>query len=322
MLTEHDVPPTRDVRLQDGVPTRSIPYGRDGRLAVTEWGDPYGTPVFFFHGTPGCRVGPLPKTSFLFRHRIRLICYDRPGYGRSTRREKRAVSDGADQVRTIADRLGIERFAVVGRSGGGPHALACAALLRERVTKAATLVTLAPPDEGPDGMGRRWYDDMAPSNIKEYEAASQGTRYFTEFLEPRAQDIREKPTSLIRGFFHELPQSDRRIVMNAVVRKSLTQGYEIALKSSFGGWVDDAVAFRNPWGFDLALISAPVRLWHGADDIFSPVSHTGWLAEKIRGAEPLIQQGVGHFSAIYALPSLLTWLTAGASSFARPAYCG
>ncbi|WP_424535635.1 alpha/beta fold hydrolase [Sphaerisporangium viridialbum] len=311
MPTTHKMPAMGNVPTRHDVPTTLIDDRRGGKLAVTEWGDPSGTPVFFLHGTPGCRIGPLPKTSSLFRQRIRLICFDRPGYGDSSRRENRQVSDGAFQVKVVADTLRLNRFAVVGRSGGGPHALACAALLPDRVTRAATLVTLAPPD----AKGLDWFGDMAESNIQEYKAAELGASYLANYLEPVTEDIQELPTRLIRGFFHELPPSDRRIVANAVVRKSLSDGYVEALKVSADGWIDDGVAFRAEWGFDPADISIPVRLWHGAEDVFSPVRHTEWLAGQMPTAEALIQPDVGHFSAIYALPSILSWLTADRASF-------
>ncbi|MEV5498836.1 alpha/beta fold hydrolase [Nonomuraea fuscirosea] len=118
-------------------------HSADGsrRLAVAQRGlIPRGSPVFYLHGTPGSRVGPLPKHGLLYRLGIRLITYDRPGYGDSDRQVGRQVGDVASDVATIADRLGLDRFAVVGRSGGGPHALACAALLGDRVTRAAVLV--------------------------------------------------------------------------------------------------------------------------------------------------------------------------------------
>ncbi|MEU8266781.1 alpha/beta hydrolase [Sphaerisporangium sp. NPDC049002] len=311
MPTTHKMPTMGSVPTRHGVPTTLIDDSRGGKLAVTQLGDPSGTPVFFLHGTPGCRIGPLPKTASLFRQRIRLICFDRPGYGDSSRAEDRRVSDGAFQVKAVADELGLKRFAVVGRSGGGPHALACAALLPDRVTRAAALVTLAPPDaEDLD-----WFGDMAESNIQEYKAAELGASHLADYLEPVTEELEQLPTRLIRGFFHELPQSDRRIVANSVVRKSLSEGYVEALKISAGGWIDDGVAFRSAWGFDPADISIPVRLWHGEEDVFSPVRHTEWLAKRIPKAEALIQPAVGHFSALYALPSILAWLTADRASF-------
>ena len=128
-----------------GAPVRSTVQAADGRTLMYEsWGAPDGEPVFLFHGTPGSRVGPHPRPSVLYRLGIRLICHDRPGYGGSDPLPGRSVAHAAEDVAAIADHLGLDRFAVVGRSGGAPHALACAALLPKQVTRVAVLVPLAP----------------------------------------------------------------------------------------------------------------------------------------------------------------------------------
>ena len=127
-------------------------------------------PIFLLHGTPGSRLGPHPRSSVLHRLGVQLIAFDRPGYGESDRMAGRQVADVAADVLAIADAYGLDRFAVVGRSGGGPHALACAALLPERVTRAAVLVGLAP--HGAAGLD--WFDGMAESNVTEFTAAANG----------------------------------------------------------------------------------------------------------------------------------------------------
>src|SRR5262245_10458430 len=134
---------------------------RDGRtLAVEERGVPDGNPIFLLHGTPGSRLGPSPRAGVLWRLGVRLISYDRPGYGLSARRFGRRVADVASDVGDVADALGVDTFAVIGRSGGASHALACAALLPERTTRVAALVPLAPPSaEGLD-----WFEGMTSSN--------------------------------------------------------------------------------------------------------------------------------------------------------------
>ena len=129
----------------------------DGRqLSTQTYGDPDGKPVFLLHGTPGSRIGPHPRGTVLHRLGVRLIAFDRPGYGDSDRFEGRRVADAATDVLAIADAFDLDKFAVVGRSGGGPHALACAAKLPDRLTRAAVLVGLAPPVA--DGLD--WYEGM------------------------------------------------------------------------------------------------------------------------------------------------------------------
>ncbi|WP_202638112.1 alpha/beta fold hydrolase [Bailinhaonella thermotolerans] len=264
-----------------------------------------GRPVFLLHGTPGSRLGPLPRSGLLYRLGVRLITYDRPGYGHSDRHPGRSVGDVAADVAAIADRLGIGTFAVAGRSGGGPHALACAALMPDRVTRAAVLVGLAPREaEGLD-----WFDGMTETNIEEYMTAIHGRGLLAARLAPTASEIREDPIQLVNALYDELTDSDRRVVADTGIRRMLVKNYAEAVRRSPDGWIDDAIAFCSPWGFDPAQITVPTLVWHGEDDRFSPLGHARWLAERIPKATMLIQRGAAHFHALHVLPDLLPWLT-------------
>lgn len=280
----------------------------DGRqLAVESWGTPEGTPVFLIHGTPGSRNGPRPRGIVLYRLGVRLISYDRPGYGDSSRHFGRTVADAAIDLKAIADHLGIERFSVVGRSGGGSHALACAALLEDRIDRVAALVSLAPSNaEGLD-----WYDGMTGSNVEEYSRADEDLDDIEDKLAKRAELIRDDPEQLLKFLLPELAGPDRRIVDDVAIRRLLAQTYFEGLRRSADGWIDDVLAFRRPWGFNLSDISVPTLLWHGADDRFSPVGHTRWLADRIPEAEALVEEGASHFSAVEVLPRILSWIVTG-----------
>ncbi len=283
-------------------------YAADGRrLSVEISGQLDGSPVILLHGTPGSRVGPKPRGMVLYRLGIRLISFDRPGYGRSDRRPGRRVADVAEDVAAIADAFGIGRFAVAGRSGGGPHALACAALLPQRVTRAAVLVGLAPPSA--DGLD--WLAGMAASNIVHYTAAAAGEDSLVSWLGPAAAAIRADPAELLARLRGELPDPDRQIVADPGIRALLMASYAEALQASAYGWVDDTLAFLARWGFSLASVGAPVLVWHGENDVFSPVSHAVWLATRMPGASVVVQSGAAHFSAIGALPDVLRWLVSG-----------
>jgi pimeloyl-ACP methyl ester carboxylesterase len=289
--------------------TREFPLlisSADGRreLSVKISGNPTGTPVFFLHGTPGSRVGPSPRPQVLYKLGVRLISFDRPGYGWSTRQLSRRVADVAEDVDAIAQALDIDEFAVIGRSGGGPHALACAALLPERVTRAGVLVSLAPWD----GMGRQWFDGMTDSNILEYATAANDPEVLAARLVQTAARIKADPTSHVATLGPEMPEDDRRVVADAGIRALLAQNFAEALRDSPGGWIDDALAFCAPWGFDPADIRVPVLLWHGGEDVFSPVTHTRWLGERIENAKVEIRPGIAHFGALEAVPDVLSWL--------------
>jgi pimeloyl-ACP methyl ester carboxylesterase len=279
----------------------------DGRqLSTRSYGDPDGKPVFLLHGTPGSRLGPHPRAAVLHRLGVQLIAFDRPGYGESDRHEGRRVADAAADVLAIADAYGLDKFAVVGRSGGGPHALACAALMPDRLTKVAVLVGLAP--RGADGLD--WYDGMTESNILEHTAAAEGYEGVAALTEAAADAVRADPASLLASLQPEMPDSDRRVVADRGIRSMLLETYAEALRTSSHGWIDDALAFYSPWGFDPATITVPVLLWHGAIDNLSPVSHARWLADRIPNAAVVVQAGAAHFGALDVLPDILRWLSA------------
>ncbi|MGX1881866.1 alpha/beta fold hydrolase [Streptomyces sp. NPDC055287] len=282
------------------------PDGR--RLAVDRIGDPRGAPVFLLHGTPGSRLGAAPRRMAEDRAGMQLIVYDRPGYGGSGRRPGRGIADAAEDVRTIADKLGFDRFAVAGRSGGASHALACAALLPERVTRAAALVSLAPRDaEGLD-----WFAGMAPSNVRDYGAATTDPDGLAARIAIRAEGIREDPARLLEELDAELSEGEREICSDPGIRAMLLANFQEALRRSSYGWLDDIMASARPWGFDPADITVPALLWHGERDVFSPVGHSRWLADRIPGATAVFAPDAAHLHAVPALPGIFTWLLDGA----------
>ncbi len=285
-----------------------VAYSADGRrrLAVSLCGDPSAVPVFYFHGTPGSRVGPRPSERELRELNVYLITFDRPGYGRSDRMEARTVADVAPDVAAIADALGLGRFAVLGRSGGGPHALACAALLPERVTSAAALVSLAPWE----AEGLNWFGGMTNSNVAAYTTAASDPEALGMRLMQAAADIKADPASHIAVLTPEMPEADRRIVADKNVRDLLAQNFFEGVRHSADGWIDDVLAFVSPWGFDVADISVPVYLWHGGRDVFSPVAHTRWLAKRIPRATTTCPPDRSHFGALEVVPEVLSWLSA------------
>jgi pimeloyl-ACP methyl ester carboxylesterase len=309
-------------------PTHLVPSG-DHLLAVDDTGDPDGYPVFLMHGMPGSRLGPRPRSIVLHRLGIRLISYDRPGYGQSTRMRRRTVFDAGADVAAIADRLKLERFSVVGRSGGGPHALAAAAYDPERVERVAVLVSAAPSD----AQGLDWFEGMVESNHRAYTAADQQvvadeselTDHEAEArevgaliasLQARASAVSADPESMITTLEPDIASSDRRVIANTGLRTLLTDTYTEAVRGEqSGGWVDDAVALRKGWGFKLNQVTCRVLLWHGMNDGFVPVTHTEWLADQLRSTrldegsvELRLAPGMAHFGAVEVLPEILGWL--------------
>jgi pimeloyl-ACP methyl ester carboxylesterase len=283
-----------------------LAHAADGRrLAVDLAGDPLGEPVFHLHGTPGSRLQPRPSDRELEHLGVRLITFDRPGYGGSDRRKSRTVADVAQDVAAIADQLNLEKFAVLGRSGGGPHALACAALLPRRVTRAAALVSLAPRD----AQDLDWPKGMDPENVAAFGLAASSPEALSASLSQKAECIRQNPKSFIDTLMEEMPEADSRIMANEGVRSMFEQNFREAFRHSAEGWADDVRAFCSPWGFDVSDIIVPVYLWHGRRDKFSPPSHTEWLASQIPGAMVAFAPDRSHFGAIEMVPSVLSWLS-------------
>jgi pimeloyl-ACP methyl ester carboxylesterase len=277
------------------------------KLSVRFCGPLSGYPVFLLHGTPGSRLGIRPDDEQLDELGVRLIAYDRPGYGRSDPYLGRSVAQAADDVRAIADAFGYETFAVLGRSGGGPHALACAALLPERVTGVASLVGLA-PFGAPD---LDWLAGMADTNRRQYTAAIKGRAALTRLLFPEVMALRADPTRFGRRLFAQATPADQALMADKRYRERLLTGIVEAVAQSLDGWAGDSLAFTRPWGFEPGLIRVPTLLWHGMRDVFSPLAHTTWLAKQIRHVTVSLSESSSHLHAAGAQVEALQWLVQG-----------
>lgn len=268
----------------------------DGRsLAYAQIGDLDGTPVFVLHGTPGSRLsGRHPDPSRVAAAGLRVITYDRPGYGRSARHPGRAVVDCVADIVAIADALQIERFVVTGGSGGGPHALAAAARLPRRVIRAECNVSGAPFD----APGLDWFAGMDPENVKEFGWALDGAETLARELRPEADAmlsrLDEDPASVLSDF--HLSDADRAVLEDRIVGERMRASIREALVGGIWGWVDDDLAFIKPWGFEVAEIAIPVQVRYGAGDVLVPVGHGEWLARHVPNANVIVDHQAGHLS--------------------------
>lgn len=271
-------------------PSVTTPSGRV--LAYAEWGDPTGLPVFSLHGTPGCRLNRHPNDELLRSTGARIITYDRPGYGRSDRQSGRVVADAAADVAAIADALGIESFAVTGASGGGPHALACAALLPDRVIRAACVVGVAPYE----ALGAAWTAGMDPNNVAEFGWALLGAHRLAAELGREDAAIRarvaEDPAKVL-GDDWALSEADRAVLGRPDFAENIRAVTMEQNRNGVWGWVDDDLAFVQPWGFSPTTITVPTAVWYGRSDVLVPAVHGQWLAANIPGAQVRIDD-LGH----------------------------
>ena len=279
---------------------------RDGRsLGVCEWGVPAGLPVFSLHGTPGSRLGRHYEPAVYERANVRLITYDRPGYGLSDRQPGRRIVDAVADVAAIADALELDRFAVTGGSGGGPHALACGALLGDRVDAVAAVVCPAPWDaEGIDPMA-----GQSPGNAEEFGAALRGRQALEELLAGQASAIAADPWAIVTGRDDQLPEEDIASLQNEQRFHVFAETLREAVAQGPAGWADDDLAFVQPWGFDLGAIAVPVSLWQGEHDSLIPPEHGRYLVAAIPGAR-INWIETGHLAMVDHIGTILAELTA------------
>lgn len=279
----------------------------DGRtLACQEGGALDGFPVIVHWGTPMGRMLYDAHTRDAEERGIRLVSFDRPGYGGSSPRPDRTVADVAYDTEAVADSIGADRFATWGISGGGPHALACAALLPTRVTAAASLASVAP--WGVEGLD--FLDGMGEENVTEFGAADEGRDVLVPLLEEwRQMMVTSSSHNALEGFESLLSPPDLEVANDGEVGRFLSANSRLGLADSAEGWVEDDLAFTRPWGFEFERIRVPVLLWQGVQDFMVPPDHGRWLADRIPNVEAHISDDDGHLTLITSrVPDTHAWL--------------
>jgi pimeloyl-ACP methyl ester carboxylesterase len=268
----------------------------DGRtLAFARWGDPGGFPILDLHGTPGSRLSRWPREELYTELGVCLVTHDRAGYARSSRRRGRCIADEVDDVLLLADELGFERFAVTGGSGGGAHALACAALIPDRLVRVSCLVGVAPL--GPAGLEQdAWLDGMDAANVKEFGWAIAGEDVLSVELERELARIvavvRDDPAAVLAGF--ELSESDRAALARPETEQMIRETFAEQALGDANGWVDDDLAHVNDWGFDVDRITVPVLISYGVSDVLVPAAYGAWLAAHVPGCVVKVDDEAGH----------------------------
>jgi pimeloyl-ACP methyl ester carboxylesterase len=281
----------------------------DGRtLTIAECGDPDGFPVFMLHGTPGSRFDGQANESAYANVGARVITYDRPGYGGSDRFRGRRVLDSVADVSAIADNLGIERFAVTGGSWGGPHSLAVAARLSERVTRAACAAGVAPFDMP----GFDWFAGMDAVNIEEMGWALEGEDVLAREIERVAagmlKRVADDPSKLVSESEVEFSEADRAVMASPERHEMIRQMINEAFRHGVWGYVDDTLCLIQPWGFDVTEIRVPTRVLYGLTDVLVPRQHGEWLAHNVPNAEAVVDEQGGHFPDPNLVTERIGWL--------------
>lgn len=281
-----------------------LPDGR--RLDLWVVGPEDGTPLVFHTGTPSSGLPFEPMVRTVLDRGLRYVSWSRPGYGDSSPQPERTVASVVDDTAAVLDHLGAERAYVMGWSGGGPHAIACAALLPDRVINATTIAAVAPyPAEGLD-----WLDGMGQENIDEFNATLAGPEAHEASLDklwPTFRDV--SPDEIAEAFGDLVDEVDRGAVTGEFAAFLAANMHE-GLRESHRGWYDDDIAFIRPWGFDLGAISRPVHIWQGAHDRMVPFAHGQWLAAHIPTACVHLYPEHGHLSlAVDSFPGIVDEMT-------------
>ncbi len=268
-------------------------YLRDGRrVGFLACGDASGRPVFYCHGFPGSRLEVLLADRIASQKGIRLIGVDRPGYGLSDDRPGRRLRDWADDVAEMADRLGIERFSILGASGGGPYAVACACRLRDRLLKVGIVCGLAPI------AARGIMRGMTGFNRFGLRLAAAVPLLVKPLFLPVAALLKHRPQRVLSAIARRAGQPDRRVLNHPEIRVIMCNSFREAMRGGLSGAVRDAILYGRAWDLHLPEITVPVNLWHGEKDRVVPPAMGRWLASNIPGCRARFYPQEGHFSLI------------------------
>ncbi|HXW43479.1 MAG TPA: alpha/beta hydrolase [Streptosporangiaceae bacterium] len=286
---------------------------RDGRrLDVRVTGPAGGIPLIFHHGTPGAYTPIRALERSAHARGLRLVTTSRPGYGDSTRQPGRDVADVVADTAEVLAAVGADRCLVAGWSGGGPHALACAARLG---AAAAALVIAGVAPYAADGLD--WMAGMGEDNVTEFTIALEGEDRLRPYLEREREQLKAATAAdIITALQTLLPEVDRA-VLTGEFGEDMAANMREAMRTGVDGWLDDDLAFAGPWGFDLAEIAMPVLLWQGSDDLMVPFAHGQWLAARVPGVRAHLEQDEGHLSVgLGAIDRMLDELVAAGDSAA------
>jgi pimeloyl-ACP methyl ester carboxylesterase len=273
---------------------RRLIEGAHGQLEVESAGPADGVALLFHTGTPADGTIYASQVREGAERGLRHVAYSRPGYGRSARHADRSVADCVTDVVAIADALGIGRFFTAGLSGGGPHALACAAELSDRVIAAATLGGIAPFD----AQGLDWWNGMGQENLDEMGAAAVGEAELRAYLDLEGAQLAAVTGPELNAAFGDLVSQPDRDALTGEFAEFMAAGVREALAPGVDGWLDDDLAFVRDWGFDLASIRVPVTVWQGEQDRFVPLAHGAWLAANVPSAKARLEPDHGHLSLV------------------------
>jgi pimeloyl-ACP methyl ester carboxylesterase len=282
----------------------------DGRtLEIRTSGSETGYPFVFHSGTPSAAVPFLPLERAARAAGLRMVTYSRPGYGASSpvtgdRADTWSMADDVTDTATVLGALGINEFVTLGWSGGGPRALACAALLPDRCRAAVSLAGVAPYDaEGLD-----WSAGMGPENVRDFEAAAEGREALAALVEAEVEEFAGVTGDDIIAAFGDLVDEVDASALTGELAEYVAASFRRAAFQGSVGLLEDNLVVMRPWGFDVGDITVPVSIWQGAHDLMVPFSHGTWLAAQLSAARVHLLDDEGHISLLHRFDDMLVEL--------------
>ena len=265
---------------------------RDGRqLEVRVSGPTEGLPFIFHHGTPGAATASRQLEDAIHARGMRFVTFSRPGYGQSSRHPGRRVVDVAADTAHVMEWLAAPQCVVAGMSGGGPHALACGARL---AGVRAVLVISGVAPYGVEGLD--WFEGMGSDNVDEFGAALRGEATLRDYLTPYEEVLRDMEAGqIVASMASLLPEVDRAVLTDEY-GDNVAASFRHAVAHGIDGWLDDDLAFAQPWGFALDEITTATFIWQGDADLMVPFAHGQWLARQLPHARAHLEPGEGHLS--------------------------
>ncbi|HEY7430045.1 MAG TPA: alpha/beta fold hydrolase [Streptosporangiaceae bacterium] len=267
----------------------------DGRqLEVLTAGPPGGRVLVMHNGTPSGPVAQRPAVEAAAARGLRTVICARPGYSRSDPLPGRRAADVVPDTAAVLDALGAGEFVTVGWSGGGPHALACAAGLPGRCLAAASMAGVA-PSRAP---GLDWLAGMGAENVAEFGAALAGPAELDRYLAAETAGLADIQADGVAADLAGLASAADKAVITGEFAEYLAASFRAALSNGLAGWRDDDLAFASDWGFTVAEVGAgaPVAIWQGDQDLMVPFAHGEWLAAHVPGARSHLLPGEGHLT--------------------------
>ena len=272
-----------------------IAVGSDRQIGFAEFGDPQGRAMFWLHGTPGARRQiPVEARLYAEANRIRLVGVDRPGIGASTPHEYHRVIDFADDLRTIADTLGIDKMAVIGLSGGGPYTLGCAAAMPDRIIAVGVLGGVA-PTRGNDAIGGGVMGNVglpvAPMLERVGTPLSRVATGLIRLIKPVAEPVLYLYAAIS-------PEGDRRLLERPEFKAMFLDDLLNGSRFQTSAPIHDLILFTREWGFALEDVKVPVRWWHGDDDHIVPFHHGAHVVDRLPDAAMSVIDGESHLGGL------------------------